>query len=205
MSIDYYIRLEQGRGPHPSRQMLAAMARALMLSRDEREYLFRIAGENPPLAGGPSREVTPALRYLLDAMTETPAYLVDATYDVLAWNRLATYFIGDLSDVPDEDRNMIRWMFRQPATDGHWDRRRRAGVRRSTVADLRAAYARYPATRASGSWSPSSSAPRRFARMWHSHDVLLRPAACAKRIDHPDVGPLEFECQLLHIGDATSA
>lgn len=55
MSIDYYIRLEQGRGPHPSRQVLAAMARALLLSRDEREYLFRVAGENPPLVGGPSR------------------------------------------------------------------------------------------------------------------------------------------------------
>ncbi|MGC4755928.1 helix-turn-helix domain-containing protein [Micromonospora trifolii] len=59
MSIDYYIRLEQGRGPHPSRQVLAAMARALLLSRDEREYLFRITGENPLPAGGPSRDRRP--------------------------------------------------------------------------------------------------------------------------------------------------
>ena len=160
MSVDYYIRLEQGRGPHPSRQVLAALARALMLTRDEREYLFRIAGETPPPAVGPSREVPPGLRHLLDAMTETPAYVVDAEYDVLAWNRLATYFVGDLSAVPDADRNMIRWMFRRPATDSHWTDAETIWFARGTVADLRAAYGRYPATRRSASWSPNCSAPR---------------------------------------------
>ena len=114
MSIDYYIRLEQGRGPHPSGQILAALARALLLTRDERAYLFRIAaGDCPPEATGPSREVTPGLRHLLDAMTESPAYLVDAAYEVLAWNRLATWFVGELSAVPADERNMIRWMFRR--------------------------------------------------------------------------------------------
>src|SRR5215468_4174481 len=48
MSVDYYIRLEQARGPHPSRQVLAALGRALVLTADEREYLFRLAGESPP-------------------------------------------------------------------------------------------------------------------------------------------------------------
>jgi transcriptional regulator with XRE-family HTH domain len=57
ISIDCYIRLEQGRGPHPSRQVLAALARALM----------------PPPTVGPSRELTPGLRHLIDALTETPA------------------------------------------------------------------------------------------------------------------------------------
>src|ERR1700722_3437643 len=44
LSVDYYIRLEQGRGPHPSRQVLSALSRALMLTVDERDYLFRVAG-----------------------------------------------------------------------------------------------------------------------------------------------------------------
>jgi transcriptional regulator with XRE-family HTH domain len=48
LSVDYYIRLEQARGPHPSRQVLSALARALMLTADERDYLFRVAGESPP-------------------------------------------------------------------------------------------------------------------------------------------------------------
>ncbi|GGO01854.1 helix-turn-helix transcriptional regulator [Micromonospora parathelypteridis] len=197
MSIDYYIRLEQGRGPHPSRQVLAAMARALLLTRDEREYLFRIAGENPPPAGGPSREVSPGLRHLLDAMTETPAYLVDAAYHVLAWNHLATYFVGDLAAVPDADRNMIRWTFRQPVTSGHWTDAEVLRFVRSTVADLRAAYGRYPADPAIRELVTEllGTSPR-FAQLWAEHEVGERHPI-VKRVPHPDLGPLEFECRVL--------
>ncbi|MEV7328937.1 helix-turn-helix transcriptional regulator [Micromonospora sp. NPDC093244] len=197
MSIDYYIRLEQGRGPHPSRQVLASMARALMLSRDEREYLFRLAGENAPPTRGPSREVSPGLRHLLDAMTDTPAYLVDAAYHVLAWNHLATQFVGDLAAVPDADRNMIRWTFRQPMTSGHWND---AEVRRfvsSTVADLRAAYGRFPDDPAIRELVTEllGTSPW-FARLWAEHDVEERRPV-VKRVSHPELGPLEFECRVL--------
>ena len=84
MSVDYYIRLEQGRGPHPSEQILAALARALMLTRDERDYLFRMAGVSPPPAASPARKLDPATRHLLDSQADTPAYVLDAKYDVLA-------------------------------------------------------------------------------------------------------------------------
>ncbi|TWG20405.1 helix-turn-helix protein [Micromonospora taraxaci] len=199
MSIDYYIRLEQGRGPHPSRQVLASMARALLLSRDEREYLFRLAGENPPPTRGPSREVPSGLRHLLDAMTETPAYLVDAAYHVLAWNRLATYFVGDLSTVPAADRNMIRWTFRQPVTSGHWNDAEMLRFVRGTVADLRAAYGRYPADPAIRELVTEllGTSPR-FAQLWAEHDVAER-RPIVKRVPHPELGPLEFECRVLHV------
>ena len=118
MSVDYYIRLEQGRGPHPSRQVLSALARALMLTADEREYLFRVVGEAPPPVPTPSREITPGIRHLLDTLPDTPAYVVDAAYNVLAWNRLAIHFIGDLPGY--EDRNMIRWTFRREPADVIW-------------------------------------------------------------------------------------
>src|SRR6266849_8300920 len=68
ISVDYYIRLEQARGPHPSRQVLTALGRALVLTADEREYLFRLAGEAPPPAPRPNREITPGMRHLLDSM-----------------------------------------------------------------------------------------------------------------------------------------
>lgn len=44
MSTDYYSRLEQQRGPHPSAHMLAALARGLRLSLAERDHLFQLAG-----------------------------------------------------------------------------------------------------------------------------------------------------------------
>src|SRR5216684_681560 len=142
MSVDYYIRLEQARGPHPSRQILAALARALLLTTDEREYLFRVAGESPPPAASPSREISPGIRNLIDSLSETPAYVVDAKYDVLAWNTLATHFIGDLSGFAESDRNMIRWLFRMPAT---------------------------PPTQASRDWSPNCWPPHRSSPRCGKH------------------------------------
>ena len=199
MSVDYYIRLEQGRGPHPSRQVLSALARALMLTGDEREYLFRMAGQAPLQPARPSREVTPGIRYLLDSMPATPAYVVDAAYNILAWNRLATSFIGDLEG--RTDRNMIRWTFRRSPADSLWSDEAHLRFTRATVADLRAGYARYPGDREIGSLVTEMLAlSPQFAQMWAAHDVEVR-GPMLKRVQHPEAGLLEFECQMLHIDE----
>lgn len=199
ISIDYYIRLEQARGPNPSRQVLSALARALLLTRDERDYLFRVAGESPPVVAGPVRELTPAIRVLLDSLRNVPAYVVDATYTVLAWNDLATHFLSDLSLVPEDDRNMVRWMFRRPADDPHWDTESTQAFARSTVADLRAAYARYPGDPGIERLVTEllGTAPR-FAELWSAHDVEER-RRIMKSVVSPALGPLEFECQVLQV------
>ena len=202
ISVDYYIRLEQARGPHPSRQVLTAIARALMLTADEREYLFRLADENPPPAASPSREITPGIRNLLDSLVETPAYVVDAKYDVLAWNTLATHFIGDLSQFGADDRNMIRWVFRLPATATVWTDEDSVRFTRSIVADLRASYARYPADRGIRALvTELLGVSPQFTQMWEAHEVEFR-RPLVKRVTHPVAGPLEFECQTLHVPDA---
>jgi len=201
MSVDYYIRLEQARGPHPSEQILAALARALMLTQDERDYLFRIAGISPPPSAGPSREVTTATRHLLAGLASTPAYVLDAKYDVLAWNQLATCFIGDLSRYPEADRNMLRWTFRPPDPDVLWDDADRLAFARLSVADLRAAYARYPGDRGIEDLvSELLGASPRFAAMWAAHEVEVR-RPIRKRVSHPAAGLLEFDCHVLHIPD----
>jgi transcriptional regulator with XRE-family HTH domain len=201
MSVDYYVRLEQARGPHPSAQILAALARALMLTADERQYLFRLAGASVPDVARPTRDISPGLRSLLHGLPDTPAYVVDAKYDVLAWNDLAVYFIGDLSGYPEADRNMIRWMFRQPAAEGPWSDEDSVRFARSTVADLRAAYARYSRDRGLRELVTELLALSPvFAQMWAAHEVESR-RPLIKRFVHPLAGPLEFECQVLHVGD----
>jgi transcriptional regulator with XRE-family HTH domain len=201
LSVDYYIRLEQGRGPRPSRQVLSSLARALMLTTDEREYLFRVAGEEPAGAAGPVRDVPAGIRYLLDALVATPAYVVSAKFDILAWNELATYFVGDLSQTAEDDRNMIRWMFARPADETYWDEPHAVAFARSIVADLRAAYARYPGDRSIAALVGELLAlSPRFAAMWATGDVEVRHPM-VKRVDHPLAGPVEFECQVMHIQD----
>ncbi|HTT52558.1 MAG TPA: helix-turn-helix transcriptional regulator [Streptosporangiaceae bacterium] len=201
MSVDYYIRLEQGRGPHPSDQILAALARALMLTRDERDYLFRIAGMSPPPAASPAGELAPATRHLLGSLDAVPAYVLDARYDVLAWNQLATYFIGDLSAIPAADRNILRWMFRQPGGDPRWSDTDTLAFARGSVADLRAAYARYPRDRRIGELvTELRGCSPRFAAMWAEQQVAVRRPV-RKRLIHPEAGPLEFDCHVLPIPD----
>jgi hypothetical protein len=197
--VDYYIRLEQGRGPQPSRQVLAALARALMLTGDARDYLFRIAGVAPPEPARPSREISPGIRYLLDSMPATPAYVVDAAYNVLAWNQIATLFIGNFAG--HSDRNMIRWTFRRDPTDVSWTDEHFVRFTRATVADLRAGYARYPGDREIESLVTEMLAlSPPFAQMWAEHEVEIR-GPMLKHVDHPQAGPLEFECQVLHIAE----
>ena len=134
-------------------------------------------------------------------MPETPAYVVSAKYDILAWNQLASHFIGDLSGLAEDDRNMIRWMFGRPASDSYWSDEDAVAFTRSTVADLRAAYARYPGDRSIGALVGELLAlSPRFAAMWAEHEVAVRHPM-VKRVDHPTVGPLEFECQVMHIQD----
>lgn len=200
ISVDYYIRLEQARGAKPSRQVLAALARALMLTVDEREYLFRMGGENPPAVAGPNRTVPQSVRIILDALA-APAYVADATYEVLAWNHAAVPFIGDSSTIPDHERNIVRWIFRQAADHPDWASESTRWFARSTVADLRAAYARYPSHPAlTGLVTELLGTSPRFAEMWNDHDVEVRRTQY-KTIDHPDFGFLEFECQIMHIAD----
>jgi transcriptional regulator with XRE-family HTH domain len=199
MSIDYYIRLEQARGPQPSRQVLSALARALMLNADEREYLFRMAGEAPPQPVRPSREITPGIRHLLESMPTTPAYVVDAAYNILAWNPLAVHFIGKLEGQPD--RNMIRWTFQRSPVDVVWDDEHFLRFTRSMVADLRANYARYRGDPQIASLVTEMLAlSPQFAEMWAEYEVEPR-GPMLKHVDHPQVGRLDFECQVLHIAE----
>ncbi len=127
---------------------------------------------------------------------------MDAKYDVLAWNTLATHFIGDLSGFAESDRNMIRWLFRLPATAVPWTDPETIRFTRSTIADLRAAYARYPADPGiQGLVTELLATSPQFAEMWEAHEVESR-RPIIKRVDHPLTGALEFECQVLHIPHA---
>ena len=95
MSTDYYARLEQRRGPQPSEQMVAALARGLRLTLDERDHLFRLAGHEAPARVLRSRHVSPALMRVLDRLDDTPAQVVTDLGETLAQNRLAVALLGD--------------------------------------------------------------------------------------------------------------
>ncbi|MBV1852223.1 helix-turn-helix transcriptional regulator [Catellatospora tritici] len=206
ISIEYYIRLEQARGPHPSWQVLSALGRALLLNADERAHLFQLAGVLPQQQDGPSRDVPDGIRHLLIALTKVPAYVLNAKYDILAWNEMASRLlmggpVAGLKAIPPGRRNVVRWTFRSPNLRRHLADEQAARFARFSVADLRAARARYPGDRGIRDLVDEllRTSPE-FGEIWSEHEVESH-RTMTKRMEYPIAGPLELECQVLLVPD----
>ncbi|NUR88517.1 MAG: helix-turn-helix domain-containing protein [Nonomuraea sp.] len=200
MSIDYYIRLEQGRGPHPSRQVLGALGRALMLGQDERAHLFRLAGqvlETPRIR----HDVPRSMLHLIAYLEEVPAYVLDARYTILAWNPLASVLMGGLEHRPPEQMNVIRWVFTAPDLAEHLGDEEKSRFARASVADLRVAAGRYPDDEPLQALVTEMMAlSPEFAELWSRHEVEVRREQ-RKRVVHPVVGVIDTVCQVLPVPD----
>nr|WP_081655933.1 helix-turn-helix transcriptional regulator [Amycolatopsis vancoresmycina] len=189
--MDYYVRLEQGRGPNPSKQVLTALGRALRLTGDEHAYLRQLARPAPP---PPPRPVPGNVLRLLDRLADVPAMVIDAAYDVVAWNRLLAALIGNPATWPPRRRNRLRRLFDTTDTiTGN-----RLELARLCVADLRAA-GRYPADPAVRELVDEllGESPE-FARLWAEREGVV-PRTLTKVTNHPVAGPLELDCEILAV------
>ncbi|MFE3162186.1 helix-turn-helix transcriptional regulator [Streptomyces sp. NPDC059224] len=201
MSADYYTRLEQSRGPRPSRQMLTAMARALRLTEDERDHLFHLAGEEPPRPEATSTHVRPGLLLVLDRLHDTPALVATDYGEVLAQNALSRALSGDVLARPPHERNLLRRYFLDPSARDLFPPEDRPAHTRDHVAGLRAVAAARPADPAPAALVAELLAgSEEFARLWAEHEVAVRRAT-VKRFQHPTVGLLELDCEVLHNAD----
>jgi hypothetical protein len=181
--------------------MIAAICRALRLSPDEAAYLHHLAGEVPGPPPGPVRDVRPGLLHLLDRLDDTPAMVCDAKYDVLAWNAMAAALIADFSALPPSERNIIWRFFTDPDVRSRHDADGARRFARESVADLRAAAARYPRdadVRQLVDRLLAASAG--FRDLWAERDVQARRSA-RKRLRHPVVGWLDLDCEALRDPD----
>ncbi|MFF4584010.1 helix-turn-helix transcriptional regulator [Streptomyces sp. NPDC001388] len=197
MSVDYYTRLEQRRGPRPSRQMLAALARALRLTDDERDHLFHLAGEEPPRRETASAHVPPGLLLILDRLHDTPAQVVTDCGEVLAQNAMARALTLDVMSRPPRERNLARLYFLDPDARTLFPEEDRAEHARAHVANLRAVTAARPDDPEPAALVAELLAgSEEFARLWGEHEVSLRHRA-TKRFRHPLVGLLDLDCEVM--------
>jgi transcriptional regulator with XRE-family HTH domain len=197
ISVEYYIRLEQARGPKPSRQVLGALARALVLDRDQRAHLFHLVDELPESES--SREVTPTIRNLLAGLNDFPAYAIDACYDMLAWNAGADRLMGYLSRLEPEERNLLRTNFTGRFASHLLSDPQTVAFLRDCVADLRASLARSPKdVRIRALVDELLRSSPEFGQMWADHKVAVRRVQ-RKSVVHEQFGPMEFDCQVLDV------
>lgn len=95
--------------------MLATIARALHLDYDQQTYLYQLAGKTDARPRHRPQQLRPAMRRLLDQLTETPALLLGRRMDILAWNREAAALYTVFTLVPARLRNYLRLLFTHPA------------------------------------------------------------------------------------------
>ncbi|WP_327140877.1 helix-turn-helix transcriptional regulator [Nocardia sp. NBC_01327] len=199
VSVDHYVRLEQGRTLHFSESVLDAVARALRLNPVERDHLYRLArpwsGEEPPA----EQQVRPGLRRLLDSAGDMPAYVLGRGTAVLAWNRQAAALITDFSALAPRDRNKARMVFldegmRELYED--WP-----GKAADVVAYLRLDAARNPGdAEIADLIDELHQADPEFRRLWDNHE--LRDKTHGRYVyRHPVVGRVELDFETFRLPD----
>ncbi|MGW1511175.1 helix-turn-helix transcriptional regulator [Streptomyces sp. NPDC002394] len=197
VSVDYYIRLEQGRGQNVSEAVLEAIGRVLELDGTEQAHLrdlIRPAQAARRAASRGRQAVRPGVQLLLDGMTDTPAFVLGRRMDVLAWNALADAIAGFSRKSPSE-LNQARQVFLDPTAPvcyPDW-----AAVAAETVAYLRLDAGRHPDDPAMSSLVGELSVKsENFRRLWADHQVKEKTYG-VKRLVHAVAGELEFGYETL--------
>jgi transcriptional regulator with XRE-family HTH domain len=206
VSVDYIVRLEQGRADTPSAQVVSALARALQLSREERDHLYRLAGLQPPRDGTITDHIPAGMQRVLTRLGETPVAVFAADWRLIWWNRGWAALLGDPSVVAPQDRSLVKSRFPVAGERGQVAAspvvlENREASDRAIVADLRRASARYPHDpRLANLIRRALDGSPRFAELWHEGAVGGH-AEDRKTIIHPDIGEITVDCDVLNDSD----
>ena len=203
LSVDYVVRLEQGRATSPSAQVVASLARALQLEPAERDYTYRLAGLLPPQKGTISTHVPAGVQRMLARLGDFPVGVFSADWTLLSWTPAWAALLGDPSARTQAERNLVRTVF----VTGHrtlaaWPvRHDRDALRPALVADLRTALVDYPRDRGLIDLvAELRSTSAEFARLWVQGAVGPHVSA-RKTIVHPEVGEVTCDCDVLTVPD----
>ena len=204
VSIDYLVRLEQGRDTHPSAAVVASLADALRLSQDERTHLAHLVAasnmtELCPSATALPSQVRPTVATLLHQLDPTPAFVVGPLKDVLAWNDTWGALVEPLGMLDERPPNLAEFIFRHPQAHRvypDWER-----TADDQVSQLRAAArARWADDDRFQELVAGLQAEPEFATRWDTHLVSV-PHAGIKRLAHPAVGELRIAFESLVLAD----
>lgn len=207
VSVDYVVRLEQGRATTPSASVVAALARALQLTAGERDHLYRLAGLAPPADDAVGEHIPPGVRRVLTRLGDAAVAVFAADWRLVWWNRGWAALLGDPGAAPPRLRNFARDRFPVDAGPARLARcpvveRNPGAVDAAVVADLRRATGRFPHDpRLAGLIRELTAGNRRFAELWAAGAVAAHRED-HKTIEHPEVGPVTVDCDVLTEADS---
>lgn len=205
LSVDYVVRLEQGRARHPSAQVVTALARALRLDTSERDHLFRCANLAPPSAGNVSRHVPVRVQRLVSRLGGNPTAVFAADWTLIGWNAMWSATVGDPRTYGWEARNLVDGMFRSRVGRGRepiagWPVRSWEGdevEEEDLVADLRVTAAAHPEdARLAAFVDRLLRSNPRFARLWFNGSARTH-VGDRKTVEHPQMGDIALDLDVL--------
>lgn len=203
ISVDYLVRLEQGRDRRPSAEVLAALADALQLDEEDRNHLRTLASVTHTAALCPSEvpavahTVRPTVQALLDRIEPAPAFVLNRLTDVVAWTSGYQALAGPLGVLDRTPPNLLRFTFtderaRQVFPD--WD-----AVADEQVANLWASCGPHdPHIAALIDDIEAAGGGEGFSARWRGRRVA-RKGAGVKRLVHPEVGELRIAFETLRL------
>lgn len=198
LSVEYLARLEQGRAGRPSAAVLRPLARALRLTDEERDHLFRLAGHASPAPGIASTHVTPGLQRIIDRLHDAAVLVIDRTWNVMLANPLAVALLGDDATGDDGEPNVLRRHFTGRASRVVRTPEEAAAFEAYAVADLRASLARYPDDpRIHALIDELRTCSDLFEATWTGTATISASTSQLKIVRHPDVGRLALDCDVL--------
>lgn len=195
ISIEYVVRLEQGRTSNPSAQVCLSLARSLRLSDEEQAHLMRLAGH----AADPDRvpRLIPGSVYrILDRLEEHPLSVYDATWQLLHWNPLFAATFGDPTALGADDRNLLLRQFEGTPGGIRHTPAELTRFEESLVADLRTTSSRYPRDPDVGALLARLDRSPLFRERWALRSVA-QPQGGHKVVEHPQVGDVDLDSDTL--------
>ncbi|MFI7676976.1 helix-turn-helix transcriptional regulator [Actinophytocola sp. NPDC049390] len=198
LSVDYYVRLEQGRLRNPSAEVVDAVATALGLDPTERRHLHNLA--RPGRATEQVHTQVPATFQTVLDNVGVPAAIYSRYGDIVAWNPLAAALLIDFGALPPEERNMPRLVFLNSQVASrfvHWESKAR-----DLVSQLRMESGRTPGDeRLATLIGELSMRSPEFARLWATHHVREKTRG-GHLYRHPVVGELYLRYEAFRPPDA---
>ncbi|MGW7690327.1 helix-turn-helix transcriptional regulator [Streptomyces asiaticus] len=207
VSVDYVVRLEQGRATAPSAQVVASLAGALRLTTAERDHLYRMAGLAPPNDDRIPDRIPPGVHRVLRRLGDVAVAVFAADWRMIWWNAGWAALLGDPSASPPALRNFARERFpigSDPVRIAAWPvvARNSDASDLAIVSDLRRATGRFPHdARLAELIQVLTTGNPTFARLWASGTVAAHRED-RKTVEHPEVGPIDVDCDVLTDGDS---
>ena len=203
VSVDYLMRLEQGRDLNPSASVVLALATALRLTETERMHLGKLAAISSapqlcPSASPLLHQVEPMVQTIIDRLDPTPAFVIGPASHVLASNRSWRSLVEPLGVLATAPYNLARFVLADPRAREvfpDWER-----VADEQVSRLRAASIRWGDDDTFAALLDELGSLPAFTERWSTHSVAEKRRG-TKRLAHPKVGELRLAYEVLLLPD----